>query len=50
MWQATGRGTPALDLPPSKFVNFTQNHDQVANTGHGKRMHQADEPGPAAAR
>ena len=23
MWQHGGRGTPTLDLPPSKFVNFT---------------------------
>ena len=27
------RGTPALDLPPTAFVTFLQNHDQVANSG-----------------
>lgn len=45
MWQHGGRGTPTLDLPPSKFVNFMQNHDQVANTANGKRMHQETSPG-----
>ena len=36
-WQKQRRGTPALDLPPSTFVNFIQNHDQVANTARGER-------------
>lgn len=45
MWQHHGRGTPALDLPPQKFVNFIQNHDQVANTADGKRIHQDTSPG-----
>lgn len=49
MWQHTGRGTPALDLPPGKFVNFTQNHDQIANSGNGKRLHQETSPGRARA-
>ena len=30
------RGTPALDLPPAAFVDFLQNHDQVANSGRGR--------------
>jgi maltooligosyltrehalose trehalohydrolase len=34
------RGTPALDLPASAFVNYIQNHDQIANYGHGERAHQ----------
>jgi maltooligosyltrehalose trehalohydrolase len=36
-WQRKPRGTPALDLPPTAFVNFIQNHDQVANTARGER-------------
>ena len=26
-----------MDLPPAAFVNFIQNHDQVANTARGER-------------
>jgi maltooligosyltrehalose trehalohydrolase len=44
-WQHQGRGRPALDLPPSKFVLFTQNHDQVANSRAGHRLHQETSPG-----
>jgi maltooligosyltrehalose trehalohydrolase len=36
-WQKNRRGTPTLDLEPSAFVNFIQNHDQVANTARGER-------------
>ena len=36
-WQGQHRGTPSLDLPPAAFVNFIQNHDQVANTARGER-------------
>ncbi|MEX0717230.1 MAG: alpha-amylase family glycosyl hydrolase [Planctomycetaceae bacterium] len=39
-WQKQRRGTPALDLPPEKFVHFIQNHDQVANTCRGLRCHE----------
>jgi maltooligosyltrehalose trehalohydrolase len=44
-WQRAPRGTPALDLPPTRFVAFLQNHDQVANSGHGRRGHQLTSPG-----
>jgi maltooligosyltrehalose trehalohydrolase len=44
-WQDKPRGTPALDLPPSQFVLFLENHDQVANSGSGRRMHQLTTPG-----
>jgi maltooligosyltrehalose trehalohydrolase len=37
-WQKKRRGTPALDLPPTAFVNFIQNHDQIANSGLGLRV------------
>ena len=39
-WQKQRRGTPALDLEPTNFVCFTQNHDQVANSLRGHRIHQ----------
>ena len=39
-WQAQRRGTPGLDLPARAFVTFIQNHDQVANTDSGKRIHE----------
>jgi maltooligosyltrehalose trehalohydrolase len=44
-WQRQPRGTPALDLSPRCFVNFIQNHDQVANTIYGARAHQLTGPG-----
>jgi maltooligosyltrehalose trehalohydrolase len=44
-WQKNRRGTPALDLPPTSFVHFIENHDQVANSGHGRRVHQLTSPG-----
>ncbi|HEV2675622.1 MAG TPA: malto-oligosyltrehalose trehalohydrolase [Aliidongia sp.] len=37
------RGEPSADLPPSAFVNFIQNHDQVGNHAYGWRLpHFAD--------
>ncbi len=44
-WQQQPRGTAALDLPPSKFVTFLQNHDQVGNSAKGLRGHQLASPG-----
>lgn len=43
-WQNKTRGTPGLDMPPGKFVNFIQNHDQLANSGSGKRVHTMTSP------
>jgi maltooligosyltrehalose trehalohydrolase len=37
-WQKQRRGTPGLGLPPAAFVNYIENHDQVANTGDGSRI------------
>ena len=34
-----GRGTDARAYPSSAFVCFLENHDQVANTGRGQRLH-----------
>jgi maltooligosyltrehalose trehalohydrolase len=43
------RGTAALDLLPDVFVTFTQNHDQVANSARGLRLHQVTSPARARA-
>lgn len=32
------RGTPSAHLPPSAFVDFLQNHDQVGNRALGERI------------
>jgi maltooligosyltrehalose trehalohydrolase len=44
-WQQQRRGTPALDLPGCAFVAFLENHDQVANTAFGRRLHELSPPG-----
>jgi maltooligosyltrehalose trehalohydrolase len=31
-------GAPADDVPPARFVTFSQNHDQVGNRAQGERM------------
>jgi maltooligosyltrehalose trehalohydrolase len=38
-WQEARRGTPCFDLTPNNFVNFLQNHDQIANSLWGRRAH-----------
>jgi maltooligosyltrehalose trehalohydrolase len=43
-WQQHGRGAPALDLSPSQFVHYLQNHDQVANSFRGLRLHELTSP------
>jgi maltooligosyltrehalose trehalohydrolase len=32
------RGEPSGDLPPTAFVNFLQNHDQIGNRALGERL------------
>lgn len=44
-WQKKRRGHPALDLPAAAFIQFLQNHDQVANSARGQRLHQLTSPG-----
>jgi maltooligosyltrehalose trehalohydrolase len=44
-WQKKRRGSPALDLDPGTFVLFLQNHDQIANSGRGRRAHELGSPG-----
>jgi maltooligosyltrehalose trehalohydrolase len=44
-WQKARRGTPTFDLLPEVFVTFIENHDQVANTARGDRLHRRASPG-----
>ena len=44
-WQTQRRGTPALDLLPHAFVSYLENHDQIANSAYGRRLHQCASPG-----
>jgi maltooligosyltrehalose trehalohydrolase len=44
-WQRKRRGTAALDVDPARFVAFSENHDQVANSARGRRLHQVTTPG-----
>jgi maltooligosyltrehalose trehalohydrolase len=39
-WQKKARGSPSLDIAPERFVIYLQNHDQVANSLSGRRVHQ----------
>lgn len=45
VWQKSRRGTPSFATPPAAFVNCIENHDQVANSAFGKRIHQLTSPG-----
>jgi maltooligosyltrehalose trehalohydrolase len=38
-WQQQARGVPALGMRPEAAINFLQNHDQVANSARGSRIH-----------
>ena len=44
-WQKKARGTAALGIEPTRFVNYIQNHDQVGNSCGGRRIHQLTSPG-----
>jgi maltooligosyltrehalose trehalohydrolase len=44
-WQKQRRGTDARHVPGSAFVSFLENHDQVANTGSGSRLHRVVDQG-----
>lgn len=37
-WQKNPRGTSVLRLPPRRLVSFLENHDQIANSGDGRRL------------
>jgi maltooligosyltrehalose trehalohydrolase len=44
-WQKQRRGTVTIGLPAKRFVCFIENHDQVANSGNGKRLASVADPG-----
>ncbi|MGH7875626.1 MAG: malto-oligosyltrehalose trehalohydrolase, partial [Candidatus Binatia bacterium] len=44
-WQKQRRGTPTFGIPPAGFITFIQNHDQIANSGLGLRLHRLTSPG-----
>lgn len=43
-YHASNRGEPSADLPPSAFVSFLQNHDQIGNRAFGERISQLADP------
>ena len=47
-WQRDRRGSAAWGLPPSAFIAFTQNHDQVGQFGARVAGPPADQPRPMA--
>ncbi|MFT3782726.1 MAG: malto-oligosyltrehalose trehalohydrolase [Nibricoccus sp.] len=44
-WQKQRRGHPSLNVSPLSFVQFLDNHDQVANSLRGERIHRRTSPG-----
>jgi maltooligosyltrehalose trehalohydrolase len=44
-WQKKNRGTPTAGHPAAAFINYIENHDQVANHGLGKRLITVASPG-----
>jgi maltooligosyltrehalose trehalohydrolase len=44
-WQKRRRGSPTRGVEPWRFVNYLESHDQVANTGSGRRLHECAHPG-----
>ena len=44
-WQRARRGTPCFGLKPETFITFIQNHDQIANSSRGDRIHLLTSPG-----
>jgi maltooligosyltrehalose trehalohydrolase len=44
-WQSNPRGTPALEIAAPRFINYLENHDQVANSLRGARLRELTSPG-----
>jgi maltooligosyltrehalose trehalohydrolase len=44
-WQHNRRGQPARGVDIARFVAYVQNHDQVANSARGERLHALTSPG-----
>jgi maltooligosyltrehalose trehalohydrolase len=47
--QGRRRGTPSQHLPPTAFVTFLQNHDQIGNRALGERLTTLADPAALAA-
>jgi maltooligosyltrehalose trehalohydrolase len=45
VWQKQRRGTPVFGTKPAAMVTFLQNHDQIANSTRGSRLHELTAPG-----
>lgn len=43
------RGEPSAQLPPTAFVSFAQNHDQIGNRAFGERLSQLTQEEPLRA-
>jgi maltooligosyltrehalose trehalohydrolase len=43
-WQQQRRGTGTRGLRPAALLHYLENHDQVANSAHGRRLHQLCAP------
>jgi maltooligosyltrehalose trehalohydrolase len=43
-WQGKPRGTSSRGLRPAMFVHYLENHDQVANSARGERLHRQTSP------
>jgi malto-oligosyltrehalose trehalohydrolase len=37
-WNGVSRGEPSGHLPPTAFIDFLQNHDQIGNRAFGERL------------
>ena len=44
-WQKKRRGTPSHEVEPQRLICYLQNHDQVANSATGARIHELTSPG-----
>lgn len=44
-WQGKRRGQPSFGLPHAAFINYIQNHDQIANSAKGLRINLLTSPG-----
>ena len=44
-WQKKRRGTSTAGFAPSRFVHYLENHDQIANSADGRRLHELVTPG-----
>lgn len=44
-WQKKRRGSSSAGIAPASFVNYLQNHDQIANSGRGWRLQHLTDPG-----